>query len=103
MAQGRGPGSADSTAWRQLEASHWIADGRDGARVVYVFTDPNCPYCNKLWSEARPRVAAGKIQLRHVIVGILTPTRPGKADQHCSRAAGSAGGQRAVDAQAAED
>ena len=79
MAQGRGPGSADSTAWRQLEASHWIADGRDGARVVYVFTDPNCPYCNKLWSDARPWVAAGQIQLRHVIVGILTPTSPGKA------------------------
>ena len=79
MAQGRGPGSADFTPWRQLEVSHWIADGRDGARVVYVFTDPNCPYCNKLWSDARPWVTAGTIQLRHVIVGILTPTSPGKA------------------------
>ena len=79
VAQEREPGSVESTAWRQLEASHWIADGRDGARVVYVFTDPNCPYCNKLWSDARPWVTAGKIQLRHVIVGILTPTSPGKA------------------------
>lgn len=68
-----------SDAWRQLEASHWIADGRTGARVVYVFTDLNCPYCNKLWSDARPWVATGKVQLRHVIVGILTPTSPGKA------------------------
>ncbi|MDE2275443.1 MAG: thiol:disulfide interchange protein DsbG [Burkholderiales bacterium] len=66
-------------AWRQLAASRWLADGRDGARVVYVFTDPNCPYCNQLWSEARPWVAAGKVQLRHVIVGILTPTSAGKA------------------------
>jgi thiol:disulfide interchange protein DsbG len=65
--------------WRQLEASHWIADGRSGARTVYVFTDPNCPYCNKLWSDARPWVHAGKVQLRHVIVGILTPTSAGKA------------------------
>ena len=65
--------------WRQLGASRWVADGRSGAPVVYVFTDPNCPYCNQLWSEARPWVAAGKVQLRHVIVGILTPTSPGKA------------------------
>ncbi len=69
---------ADS-AWRQLAASGWVADGRSGAPVVYVFTDPNCPYCNQLWSEARPWVAAGKVQLRHVIVGILTPTSAGKA------------------------
>lgn len=79
VAEGRGPGSVESNTWRQLAASHWIGDGRDGARVVYVFTDPNCPYCNKLWSDARPWVTAGKIQLRHVIVGILTPTSPGKA------------------------
>lgn len=66
-------------AWRQLEGSRWIADGRQGARVIYAFTDPNCPYCNKLWSEARPWVDAGKLQLRHVMVGILTPTSAGKA------------------------
>ena len=66
--------------WGQLEKSHWIADGREGApRTVYVFTDPNCPYCNKLWADARPWVDAGKVQLRHVMVGILTPTSAGKA------------------------
>lgn len=66
--------------WSQLQHSHWVADGSDKApRTVYVFTDPNCPYCNKLWSDARPWVDAGKVQLRHVIVGILTPTSPGKA------------------------
>lgn len=66
--------------WRQLEKSRWIADGRDVApRTVYVFTDPNCPYCNKLWADARPWVDAGKVQLRHVMVGILTPTSEAKA------------------------
>jgi thiol:disulfide interchange protein DsbG len=66
--------------WKQLEASHWIADGKAGApRTVYMFTDPNCPYCNKFWSDARPWVEAGKVQLRHVIVGMLTPTSEGKA------------------------
>lgn len=66
--------------WGRLEKSHWIADGREDApRTVYVFTDPNCPYCNKLWADARPWVDAGKVQLRHVMVGILTPTSAGKA------------------------
>jgi len=66
--------------WSHLEHSHWIADGKsDAPRVVYVFTDPNCPYCNKFWSEARPWVHAGRVQLRHVIVGVLTATSPAKA------------------------
>lgn len=74
----RGPMAAG--LWKQVEASHWIADGRkDAPRVVYVFTDPNCPYCNKFWSDARPWVESGKVVLRHIIVGVLTPTSPGKA------------------------
>lgn len=67
-------------AWKQLEASRWIADGNSSApRIIYVFTDPNCPFCTKLWADARPWVDSGKVQLRHVIVGILTPTSRGKA------------------------
>jgi thiol:disulfide interchange protein DsbG len=66
--------------WKQLEGSHWIADGQAKApRTVYVFTDPNCPYCNKLWSDARPWVDSGKVVLRHIMVGILTPTSAAKA------------------------
>jgi len=66
--------------WKQLESSTWIADGsKTAARVVYVFTDPNCPYCQKFWNDARPWVKADKVQLRHVMVGILGPTSAGKA------------------------
>lgn len=66
--------------WKQLESSTWIADGgKNAPRVVYTFTDPNCPYCNKFWNDARPWIKAGKVQLRHVMVGILGPTSPGKA------------------------
>jgi thiol:disulfide interchange protein DsbG len=69
-------GSED--AWRQLEQSHWIADGSDRApRVVYVFTDLNCPYCEKFWADARPWVESGNVQLRHVIVGVVAPSSPG--------------------------
>ena len=65
---------------KQLEGSTWIADGAKTApRIIYTFTDPNCPYCNKFWNDARPWVSAGKVQLRHVIVAILTDTSAGKA------------------------
>jgi thiol:disulfide interchange protein DsbG len=66
--------------WTQLEKSRWVADGKaDAPRVVYVFTDPNCPYCNKLWENARPWVDAGKVQLRHVMVGVIRPDSATKA------------------------
>jgi thiol:disulfide interchange protein DsbG len=74
----RGPMSTG--LWKQIETSHWIADGETKApRTVYVFTDPNCPYCNKFWADARPWVNGGKVVLRHIMVGILTPTSSAKA------------------------
>src|SRR5690606_4457408 len=67
-------------AWQALEESDWVLDGRaDAPRVVYVFSDPNCPYCNRFWETARPWVDAGKVQLRHILVGVIREDSPGKA------------------------
>ncbi|WP_432722215.1 thiol:disulfide interchange protein DsbG [Jeongeupia wiesaeckerbachi] len=70
-----------STAlWQQLEHSAWVADGDSKApRVIYAFTDPNCPYCSKFWNDARPWVKAGKVQIRHILVGIIKADSTGKA------------------------
>lgn len=58
--------------WSQLEASEWVLDGSpDAPRVIYTFSDPNCPFCNQLWEASRPWVDAGKVQLRHVMVGVI--------------------------------
>lgn len=66
--------------WEKLSSSNWIADGSDKAeQIIYVFTDPNCPYCKRLWKDARPWVDAGKIQLRHVMVGTLGESSQKKA------------------------
>lgn len=66
--------------WERLEQSHWILDGDPEApRVVYTFTDANCPYCRQFWEAARPWVEAGEVQLRHIMVGILTSNSPAKA------------------------
>lgn len=67
-------------AWQRLKDSTWVADGSNNApRVIYMFTDANCPYCHKLWKAARPWVKAGKLQIRHVLVGILRPSSLPKA------------------------
>jgi thiol:disulfide interchange protein DsbG len=66
--------------WGDLERAKWIADGRDDApRKVYVFMDANCKYCTNFWSNARPWVDSGKVQLRHIMVAVIAPTSAGKA------------------------
>ena len=66
--------------WEKLKDSSWIADGSDKAEtIVYVFTDPNCPYCKRFWKDARPWIDAGKVQLRHVMVGTLGESSQKKA------------------------
>lgn len=67
-------------AWAQLESATWVLDGQaDAPRVVYTFSDANCPYCHRFWEAARPWVAAGKVQLRHLLVGIIKEDSPAKA------------------------
>lgn len=66
--------------WAKMESAAWIADGNDSApRKVYLFSDPNCPYCNMFWEQARPWVKSGKVQLRHIMVGIIREDSPGKS------------------------
>ena len=72
-------GAAPAT-WDDLGHARWIADGRDDApRKVYVFMDANCKYCTKFWSDARPWVDSGKVQLRHIMVAVIAPSSAGKA------------------------
>jgi len=66
--------------WKQLESRPAIVEGRAVApKTIYVFMDANCPFCTKFWSDARPWVDGGKVKLRYLMIGILTPTSLGKA------------------------
>lgn len=66
--------------WAKLEAATWVQDGKSEApRVIYTFTDANCPYCHLFWEAARPWVHSGKVQLRHLMVGVIRPDSAGKA------------------------
>lgn len=66
--------------WNSLEKSAWIQDGNQNApRIIYVFSDPNCPYCHAFWERARPWVNSGKVQLRHILVGLIKPESRGQS------------------------
>ncbi len=66
--------------WKSLENSTWIQDGDAQApKIIYVFNDPNCPYCHTFWKQARPLVESGKVQLRHIMVGVIRPSSKGQA------------------------
>lgn len=67
--------------WKTLESeTHWVAEGSAQApTIVYVFTDPNCPYCKRLWENVQPWVKAGKVQIRHIPVGVLGESSRKKA------------------------
>lgn len=67
-------------AWAQLQDSTWVPDGdADAPRTVYVFSDANCPYCHMFWKRAQPWVESGKVQLRHILVGVIGKTSDNKA------------------------
>lgn len=73
-------GPMTEQTWAQLEDATWVRDGdADAPRVVYTFTDTNCPFCHRFWEAARPWVDAGKVQLRHVMVGVIAADSAPKA------------------------
>ncbi|HEU0230824.1 MAG TPA: thiol:disulfide interchange protein DsbG [Burkholderiaceae bacterium] len=67
-------------AWSALEKATWVQDGKkDAPRIIYTFSDPNCPYCHKFWEASRPWVKSGAVQLRHLVVAVIRPDSATKA------------------------
>lgn len=65
--------------WKRLEQAGWVREGPENAKqVIYSFTDPNCPYCHKLWLQTQRYHDAG-LQIRHVLVGVIKPNSLPKA------------------------
>jgi thiol:disulfide interchange protein DsbG len=64
---------------QRLDRATWIASGAESPqRVVYVFTDPDCPYCNDLW-KAMQTARAPDVQVRYLLVAVIDADSKGKA------------------------
>ena len=61
-----------------IQQATWIRDGKS-KHVIYVFFDPNCPYCHKLFDLLRPAVGRGEVELRWIPIGRLMASSIGKA------------------------
>lgn len=71
--------AASASLWQRLQRAAWVAQGAEHPEhVVYVITDANCPFCHDLWLSLQP-LYAHKLQVRYVMVGILSSSSPGKA------------------------
>jgi len=68
-------------AWSLLEKeSAWVADGSDDAdQIIYMFDDPECPYCHRFWQATRPWVESGQVQIRHILVGVISAKSPAES------------------------
>lgn len=61
-----------------IQQASWVQDG-NSKHVIYVYFDPNCPYCRRVYDGLRTQVEFGDVELRWIPVAILTTTSPGKA------------------------
>ena len=56
----------------ELNKARWFSLGPVNAPVVWMVADPQCPYCHKAWEKLYPEVAAGRIQLRVILIAFLS-------------------------------
>ncbi len=61
-----------------LQSAKTIHQGKSGP-LIYVFWDPNCIYCHKLWDELQPAIKTGRLQVNWVPVGVIKRSSPAKA------------------------
>jgi thiol:disulfide interchange protein DsbG len=72
------PAGSPAGLMQRMDRAKWIAAGAKSAqRVVYVFTDPDCPYCNDLW-KAMQTARAPDVQIRYLLVAVIDADSKGK-------------------------
>lgn len=77
--------SAESAEYERMLAevaeTNWLEMGQQNATapVLYMISDPNCPFCAQAWDRLRPVAEAGNIRLRIVLTGRLRDTSLAKS------------------------
>ena len=62
----------------QIGKATYLAEGK-GPRALYIFFDPNCPFCHELYKKLRAFVGKADVQFRWIPLGMLTPSSLPKA------------------------
>lgn len=69
-----------SKAIAKLPESSYVVEGKPGGkRVVYVFAEPNCGFCNKLWKDYTAEGVLGDVEIRNIPVAFLRKDSTTKA------------------------
>lgn len=63
---------------QRLSHAHWFTQG-NGPHIIYLFFDPNCPYCHLLINELQPLIKPDQLTIRYTPVGFLESSSMGKA------------------------
>ncbi len=61
-----------------IDKATFIAEGT-GKPALYIFFDPNCPFCHALYKKLRAFVGKTDVQFRWIPLGMLTPSSLPKA------------------------
>ncbi len=64
---------------QSLDAGRMVTEGPKNTPRLYVFADPNCIYCHKLYERTKPLVKAGNLRVHWIMVGVLGPSSVGRA------------------------
>ncbi|WP_298140098.1 thioredoxin fold domain-containing protein [Acidiferrobacter sp.] len=51
----------------------------NGSRQLYVFVDPNCPFCHRLFERLQPLIGPHHVTVHWIVTGFLRATSAGKA------------------------
>ncbi|WP_053764457.1 thioredoxin fold domain-containing protein [Leptospirillum ferriphilum] len=63
-----------------LENAAFVPEGT-GKRILWIFMDPNCAWCHKLWVVLHASPVPADIQVRWIPVGFLHPDSVPKAER----------------------
>lgn len=83
----------DAKIWSGLSQTSWITQG-DGARNVYAYVDPNCPYSRELYKKIQQITNLTSVQIRWIPVGVLSKVTE---DSRKKAAAVMKGGAKTLD------
>jgi thiol:disulfide interchange protein DsbG len=68
-----------STADLLSQSEYLVTEGADDAPEMFVFSDPNCPYCKRFYQMSRQYVESGQVKINWVMVGFLAQSSQGIA------------------------